>query len=179
MRFLNRSAVLALAALLVGVPAAAQTADPDAGWETYLFFKEISPQVAARPKAMSLPDPASRHWALWPKAPPLPRDLRRRVFVNESYVVLDVDPRGKATGCRPLRPSAEPRLDAMSCELLMRPGFFSAYLLSPDPPKAAEQWVIGASWQRVDPATARRNAAKPLPVIMVAPPPAAAPAKKP
>jgi hypothetical protein len=181
MRSLQPSRLAALAALLVAIPGGAHpqaSPDPDAGWETYLEVKQLSPDFATHPETARMSDPNTR-WTAWPRAPELPADLRRRVFVNESYVLLQVDPMGMAAGCRPLRASAQPRLDAASCDLLMRPGFFSAYLLPPDPPRSPEQWVVGIRWQGVDPASARRNAAAPKPLISPTPLPPPPPPKKP
>ena len=163
-----------LAGLLLAAPPVASDkgAAADEGWRTYLTIKQLDPDLARRPEAATM-STSFHGWASWPlRVPELPKELRKRVFVSDSFVLLDVDGLGKATGCRPLRPSAQPALDALSCDLLMEPGYFSAYLLPPNPPKPPEQWVIGLSWRRVDPATARKHDAAPRPLISPVPSPA-------
>ncbi|HEU0098153.1 MAG TPA: hypothetical protein VFQ67_05185 [Allosphingosinicella sp.] len=167
------SLLLLPAALLATAHAAAQapaTADPDGGWATYMEIKKLDPALAAHPERATMKGP-SAGWTLWPKAPPLPKELRRRVFVNESILLVDADATGKATACRPLRPSALPRLDAESCKLMSRPGYFFVDLIPSARPTPPQQVVIGVRWRRVDPETARRDAAKPWPSIVVSPPP--------
>lgn len=172
-RALTIGGLLAFAAMPAG-PAVAQPApslaDPDAGWETYLEIKKLSPDFAARPEKATMAG-RSGGWTMWPEAPALPADLRRRVFVNESYLLLSVDRLGKPAGCRRLRKSALPQLDAASCELLMKRRYYSADFLPPDRPRPPEKWVVGVRWERVDPATARRNAARPRLIIVPAAPP--------
>lgn len=68
----------------------------------------------------------TRPWANSDRPVVLPEPFRSRTFAAESYVLLDVDTAGRAAGCRFLRASAHPELDAFACTLLMRPGYFVA-----------------------------------------------------
>jgi hypothetical protein len=94
----------------------------------------------------------------------LPQPLRRRTFRAESYVVLNLRGNGVATGCRPLRPSVEGRLDRLGCELLMRPHFFDASML---PPRVlGDRAVIGFQWRSLTAAAYRREAAERPPIMI-------------
>lgn len=172
---ISLTALWALAAMLDVSPATAQpspaVADPDAGWETYLEIKKLSFDFAASPEKATMSRPG---WTILPEVPELPPELRRRVFVNDSYLLVDIGPMGTAEACRPLRASALPRLDAASCELLKRPDDFSVYL----PPGAHPmQMVIGVRWRRVGPDSPRITVARPPPQAVPTPQPS--PPKRP
>ena len=178
MRAVSLTALWALAAMLDASAAALQpppaAADPDAGWETYLEIKMLSPDFAASPEKATMAGPG---WTIWPKVPELPPELRRRVFVNESYLLVDVNPMGRAAACRPLRASALPQLDAESCELLRRPDYFGVGLPSGARSMSPQQMVVGVRWRRVGPDSPRITVAPPRPQIVPTPPPA--PPKRP
>ncbi|MFL6843983.1 MAG: hypothetical protein ACJ8ER_03785 [Allosphingosinicella sp.] len=169
MRAISLTALWALAAMLDASRTPAQpspaAADPDAGWETYLEIKKLSFDFAASPEKATMSGPG---WTILPKVPALPPELRRRTFVNDSYLLVDIDSLGRAAACRPLRASALPRLDVASCDLLKRPDDFSVYL----PPGAHPmQMVIGVRWRRVGPDSPRITVAPQPPQIVPTPRP--------
>ncbi|HEX8621510.1 MAG TPA: hypothetical protein VF718_06015 [Allosphingosinicella sp.] len=174
MRALTAAGLVALMAVPDAASAGAKpeptASAPDEGWETFLEIKKLSPDFAAHPEKATMSG-RSAGWTLWPEPPELPAELRRRVFLNESYLLLDVDGMGKPARCRPLRRSAMPRLDAASCELLKKLGYFSTDFLPAGRPRPPDTWVVGVKWKRMDPATARRDAVRPRPLIVPAPSP--------
>ena len=97
MRLLNTRSLAILTVLLAAGSARAQDTSPtNDGWTTYLYLRQLNGGFAAHPEAATMSDPTPG-WGSWPAAPDLPAELRHRVFVNVSYVLLDVDPQGNLT----------------------------------------------------------------------------------
>ena len=136
-------------------------------------IQRLRDEFAERPREANLRAAHERGWTLFSRPVAFPEPYNRRTFVGESYVLLDLNDAGLAAGCRPLRPSAAPQLDAFACALLMRPGWFSATFV-PQRESLAGRWVMGLRWESL-PASAHRarEAGAPRPSITAPPPPPA------
>ena len=158
MRFIPLLALLIPAAFAAAqAPQAVPRSD---GWVTELVIQRIEDQFLERPETARLSPQREGGWTTFTRTREMPADLAERAFTHDSFVVVDVSSSGHATGCRPLRPSAEPRLDALACRLLMRPEYFSAYLIPSDPAPAPARWAMGLRFETMEAAeSARRRAA--------------------
>lgn len=170
----------ALAGLLAALPASAQPPAPGVApreaWVTEALIMRVEDAFAARPETARMAGHRSRPWLNRQRIRAMPAGFGARPLRHDSFVLLDVGPAGEATGCRPLRASAEPRLDAFACALLLEPGYFHADLLPPAGPRGAERWVMGLSFETIDAASfAAREARRLRPAIAPASPPAAPP----
>lgn len=172
-----------LAGLLAAMPLAAQPpaagARPGQAWVTEALIMRLEDEFAVRPGTARMAGHRTAAWANWRRIRDMPPGFGARPLRHESFVLLDVGPAGEATGCRPLRASSEPRLDAFACALLMRPGYFEANLVPPATPRRPERWVMGLSFETMDAASfAAREARRPRSGIAPAAP-RAAPAPRP
>jgi hypothetical protein len=104
----------------------------------------------------------NRQWESWITAADLPPAYRSKAFSNDSFVVLAADKTGKPTGCRPLRASAEPGLDALACRLLVERARFQPRYQGPGQPIAAG-WVVAVRWRTVTPVTTSPAVTGPVP----------------
>lgn len=156
MRTMHMLAVALMTVLAATPPATAQDAGATdrSGWVTHLFIQRIEDGFLERPETARLVPQREGGWTTFTRTNEMPADLAARPFTHDSFVVVDVSSAGHATGCRPLRTSAEPRLDALACRLLMRPEYFNAYLIPVDPAPAPAQWAIGLRFETMDTAEA-------------------------
>jgi hypothetical protein len=147
-------------------PPPAQAARGAAGWRTQVEFRQLRDEFAAAPDKARMGDYPG--WKRFGRTTTLPASLRTRVFDHASFAVVDVAASGEATACRVLRPTDEPRLDRLACELLEDDNFrFFLDFTNPKP----TTFVVGVRIRNVDPATAAREAAIPAPVIVPVSPP--------
>ena len=173
MRFL----ILGLAAAAAMVPLAAAPAQParapaaETGWISNVMVVRLSDEFLVRPADARRDAPHPQSWAMFPHRILLPEPYRSRPLDHDSFVVIDLDPAGRAAACRPLRPSRELRLDAAACDLMTIPGYFSASLVPPREPMSGS-WVFAVSFETVTAAQALRRAAAPQTLFTPTPPPA-------
>jgi hypothetical protein len=133
----------------------------------------LADEFAERPADAKMSAAHPKVWANFPQPTRLPEPFRSQSFVNDSFVLLEIDRAGKSAGCRPLRASPRPQLDALACELLMKPGYFSVSFV-PTPESLAGRWVMGVRWETLDQKThAARQAGAWRPMLAAAPPPPA------
>jgi hypothetical protein len=175
-----RRIVLA-AALACGGPAAAaaaqtpQAGEADSAWVNLVTIMRLRDEFADRPQEEPRFHPhPTRPWAEFDRRVELPEPFRSATFTADSWVLLDVDARGRAAGCQPFRAGVHPELDAFACTLLMRRGWFDGTLHQPVPrPRGsvAGRWVMGLAWEGLTAAEHRerlrtgRTAAAPLPPV--------------
>lgn len=163
---------LAAAALAASLPAAAGAQDQ--AWVTEVVIQRLDDIFVERPETARFEPHRTSAWWQRGRTRHLPDDLANRPLRHDSFVLLDVGSRGEATGCRPLRASAEARLDALACTILMRPGDFLAYLPVPEGGAPPARWAMGVRFETMDAATAAaRQAADMRPFIAVDPEPRA------
>jgi hypothetical protein len=159
-----RRIVLA-AALACGAPAAAAAQTPpeagaDSAWVNLVTLIRLRDEFAASPQDVRFHAHPTRPWVEVERTVALPEPFHSATFTAESWVLLDVDARGRAAGCRPLRAGVHPELDALACTLLMRRGFFDATLQMParrPRESIAGQWVMGLSWESLTAAAYRER----------------------
>lgn len=133
-------ALAALALMPHSDPAQAQKkpAKPEqAPWVTSVATYRLD-EKAADPSTSDLARVESSWLERWQWITPddLPPEYRGRPLHNRSLVLVDVDTAGKPTACRVLSASAEPRLDALACELLMKRSSFAVRYVGPAQPVA-------------------------------------------
>ena len=103
------------------------------------------------------------HTRGWIRPSDMPADLRARPLDTTSFVAVEVDASGRATGCRILHPSSEPRLDAIACALLPGRGTYDIRRAGPGRPVAASRGYR-VRWETLDAEThARRATTSPVP----------------
>jgi hypothetical protein len=164
--------IVLTAALACGAPAAAaaqtpQAAQPaqadaaDSAWVNFVTIRRLPDELADRPdEPMGAVPPGhpTLPWGNWNQPVVLPEPFRSRTFAAQSFVLLDVDTAGRAAGCRPLRAGAHPELDAFSCTLLMRPGYFDPGVSAVRPrARLVGRWVIGLRWESLTAAAHRQR----------------------
>ena len=161
------AAPLALPTLAQG-PVGAARQD---GWANFAAIFRLRDELAARPAEARLDAHHPETWAYLRVPVMLPAPYRTRAFTAESFVLLDIDARGHAAGCRPLRGGPHPRLDAFACTVLMEPGLFEVSLV-PTERSLAGQWVMGLRWESLTAAAHRaREANTDRPLFNPGPPP--------
>lgn len=104
------------------------------------FADEQDPQPRPRPGGVSY-----RSWQSWITPADLPEELRTRPLDSTTQLLLDIDPGGRATRCRIVAPSVDPRLDSLACALLPRRGTFEPAYLGPGRPVAG-RWLMTVRW---------------------------------
>lgn len=146
-------------------PAAAPAAAAEQ-WRSYVYelHRGVEPADAPGPDLSAVAGRLAR----WRPAPGLttadiPEDLRRRPFSGITFLVVDVDPDGAATGCRLLRSSGDPRLDRIACEGVAAQGGFPPLYAGPGRPVAA-RWLHAIGWETLDPGRAVSAFAEPVPL---------------
>ena len=161
---MNVRRVVLAAALACGAPAAAASAQAppgdgaDSAWVNLVSITRLRDEFAARPDEARPHGHPTRPWRIIQQRVVLPEPFRSRTFVDDSYVLLDVDTAGRAAGCRPLRAGAHPELDACACTMLMRPGYFDPGVSAVRPrARLAGRWVIGLRWESLTAAAHRQR----------------------
>ena len=150
-------------ALACGAPATAAAQTPqgrggDSALVNLVTITRLRDDFASRPDEARQDGHPTRPWVRSKMPVTLPEPFRSRAFTAESHVLLDVDSAGQGAGCRPLRASAHPELDAVACTLLMRPymlltrpGFHATETIPPPPhpPRGslAGPWVMRLNWE--------------------------------
>lgn len=173
MRYLMICAA-AVACPLFAAPVTAQlSAGPEEkGWVSQVSVTRLADEFSERPADATMSVAHPKPWAIFAQPTRLPEPFRSQTFVNDSFVLLDIDRAGKAAGCRPLRASPRPQLDTLACDLLMKPGYFSVSFV-PTSESLAGRWVMGVRWETLDQKThAARQASALRPMMQAAPPPA-------
>ncbi|MEA3041129.1 MAG: hypothetical protein QOC65_618 [Sphingomonadales bacterium] len=89
----------------------------------------------------------ARNW--WIRPDQVPDDLRRRPLSAITVLAVEIDPEGRATDCRVLRPSGEPRLDRLACEQISARETIRALYAGPGRP-IASRWTVGIGWETLD-----------------------------
>jgi Gram-negative bacterial TonB protein C-terminal len=150
MRFGKLFHAVALA-LLSGAPATAQPASPPGAPDITLeigilrserrFADEPDPQPEQIPHGIGYVA-----WHSWITPEDVPADLRARPYRTSTQLILDLDAQGRATRCRIVAPSTEPRLDALACSLLRRRGRFEPLYFGPGQPVAGK-WLMAVTWR--------------------------------
>jgi TonB family protein len=106
----------------------------------------------------SEPDPEPRKspggigfgaWRSWITPQDVPADLRTRPYRAATQLILDLDPEGRATGCRIVAPSVEPSLDTLACDLLRSRGRFEPLYFGPGRPVPGK-WLMAVIWEALD-----------------------------
>jgi TonB family protein len=170
-RELPRAAIAAVLALVLA--AAAPPPGPDASSD---FSIDIHILRSDR-RFASEPDPEPRKspggigfgaWRSWITSQDVPEDLRTRPYRAATQLMLDLDPEGRATGCRIVAPSAEPRLDTLACALLRSRGRFEPLYFGPARPVPGK-WLMAVIWEALDAAGRAERDRKAHPAV--APPP--------
>lgn len=75
----------------------------------------------------------------------VPADLRNRSFQGRTEIELLIGEDGKASGCRILSPSGEPRLDAIACPKIRARGSFRPFYVAPGRP-VPTRWTATIFW---------------------------------
>jgi TonB family protein len=128
------------------------------------FADEPDPQPRPRPGGVSY-----RAWQSWITPADMPADLRARPMDSATQLLLDIDAAGRATRCRIVAPSVDPRLDSLACALLPRRGTFEPGYLGPGRPVAA-RWLMAVTWD-VRSVEEREEQARNAPPAVGFPPP--------
>ena len=128
------------------------------------FADEPDPQPRPRPGGVSY-----RSWQSWITPADLPEELRTRPLDSATQLLIDIDPAGRATRCRIVAPSVDPRLDSLACALLPRRGTFEPAYLGPGRPVAG-RWLMAVTWD-VMPIEQREAEALNAPPAVGFPPP--------
>lgn len=87
-------------------------------------------------------------WQSWVTEADMPGEYRRRAFKSVSRVAVDVDTAGRPAGCRALSAGAEPRLDTLACELLMKRAKFDVRYAGPGQPMPY-RFAASIPWQTI------------------------------
>lgn len=128
------------------------------------FADEPDPQPRPRPGGVSF-----RGWESWITPADMPEELRTRPLDSATQLLLDIDRTGRATRCRIVVPSVDPRLDSLACALLPRRGTFEPAYLGPGRPVAG-RWLMSVTWD-VMLVEQREQEARNLPPPVGFPPP--------
>lgn len=161
-------ATLATASQAGGLPARNPAPAATAGFKTSIWIHRIDENA---------PDGAIQDYrgegyrwygedGSWITPEDVPPEFRRRPFKNVSAIVVDVDTSGKPAGCRTLRASPEPRLDALACALLMKRSSYRVRYTGPGQPEPY-RFAATVIW-RTDPA---RPGDSPPPLLTAPPAP--------
>lgn len=170
----------ATAAMAVaGSQAAAQAARPiseapaEGRWVTnvHLLYRHLGPADAQAPGLDALAPPfrtlATNRWI---RPDQVPDDLRRRPLSAITVVAVEIDPEGRATECRVLRASGEPRLDRLACEQISARETSRALYAGPGRP-IASRWTVGIGWETLDRERGQSAFVSAVPVHAAPPPP--------
>jgi hypothetical protein len=87
-----------------------------------------------------------RSWESWVTIADLPQPYRAKPLLADSFLVVAASAGGKPTGCRALRPSSEPALDALGCKLLVQRAAFRPLYAGPAQPVDG-RWVVAIRWK--------------------------------
>lgn len=74
------------------------------------------------------------HWDQWIDLADIPADLRKGAANIAAFLAVELDPAGKAIGCRLLKSSSHDAFDALACKALLSKGQFSPYYEVPGKP---------------------------------------------
>lgn len=126
-RKLARAAMAAVLGLALA--AAGQLQDPggssDISMDIGIFRSDRRFAAEPDPEPRKSPGGIGLHaWGSWIAPQDVPADLRARPYRTATQLILDLDSDGRASRCRIVAPSTEPRLDALACELLRSRGRF-------------------------------------------------------
>jgi TonB family protein len=175
-RFRLLGACLAAASPLLA-PWAAAAAEP-VRWHTEVEVQRLAEEIMDDPASASFSRGwSSPLWKDWVTAKDLAARFPGRSVFNESFLVVDSDPTGKAIGCRPLRASAAPDLDSFGCSLLLARAAFPPRYGGPGRPVAAK-WVMAIRWESWERDRPLRIIAPPA-IVPFAPPAPPAPPPSP
>ena len=166
------AAVLGASAAFGPVPARAAAAD-DPEWITTVEIFRTADSQLARPETIRFGGWSRGSWGSWMTPEDLPPEYRRRAFRNDSIVLVDIAASGKAAGCRAVRPSPEPGLDRLTCELLVKRGRFHPKYAAPLRP-IPSAWLMTVRWETRESAGSAPDRADGNPVSRLpapAPPP--------
>lgn len=75
----------------------------------------------------------------------VPANLRNRSFAGRTEIELLIGEDGKASACRILSPSSEPRLDAIVCPKIQERGSFRPFYIAPGRP-VTTRWTATVFW---------------------------------
>jgi len=87
-------------------------------------------------------------WERWITAEDMPAEVRTRAFSSSTWYALDLDLTGKVSDCRVLKPSTDPRLDAIGCRKLLQNANFGVAYAAPGTP-AGRKINVAISWRTV------------------------------
>lgn len=118
-------------------------------WHTTVKLVRIGEESTVDAATLRFVETSNRKWENTITPADLPAAYRSKTFSNDSFVVVEALATGKPAGCRPLRPSAEPALDALACRLLVDRANFRPRYAGPGRPIGA-RWVMAVRWETID-----------------------------